>query len=1155
MQGRNLAAVPGREPLSASFQWLNWTQFQGALNDNIFKLLVTFFLIRNLGTDKAGMLSGLGGIIFALPFILFIPAAGSLADRYSKSQITVAAKIAEIGVMLAAVVVFWFGQPWLAFVVLFLMSAQSAFFSPVKYGIIPELVEPHQLSRANGYLVAMTYLSIIIGTVAGPWLTDIIVGPLTSDRRSDLFAAAALVCTGIAITGTWTSLRIQRTNAFGKPLQISPAFWNDVVRTYKAHRHDRYLMLAIMASAYFSLIGAFIQLNLIPFAIEHLGIPETAGGYLFIFAALGIGAGSLLAGRCSGRNIEFGIIPVGAIFIALGTGLLFVLDYHITTTRILVFLAGVGAGLFIIPVEAFIQYRAPRDQMGAIMALNGFLSWVGVLLAGVFMFGLSFIPAWKPSYAFGLLGLLTLAMTALCLVVLPDFFVRFIGMIIIRSVYAIRRVGLEHLPREGGGLLVANHVSYVDALVILASQQRRVRFLIERSIFEAHPLRRLFQLMAVIPVSSDDHPKRLVHALRRAREEMDKGFLVCIFAEGALTRTGQMRPFKGGLEHILRGSSYPVIPVYLGGLWGSRFSRYESLILSRKPRLRLRYPVTLAFGPPLPTSASTWEIQSAVHALSSVHFDIKKGPRRSIAAAFIASARRHARHPAIDDTTGRSLTFGKTLIGSLVMARLVRRMIPDDEKTVGVVLPPSVGAAIVNLGLVMAGKIPVNLNFTTAATTFDQSIRQAGIRHIITARKVMDKVTHLHWPDDVLLAENFAAMIRPADKMIAMLQALLCPARWLAPKLSRDGDDLLTVIFSSGTTGEPKGVMLTHHNILSNVEALMEVVRPDPAIHLCATLPVFHSFGFTAGLWFPLLAGFRASYHASPLDTEQVVSLIRERGCNIFFTTPTFLSSYARRASKEDFASLRLIVTGAEKLKRTIADFFEEKFGLRPLEGYGATELSPVVSLNLPAPPDTPDVTLPPQCTRKEGSIGQALPGVSVEIADIETGERLPPGREGMLVVRGPNVMAGYLERPDLTEKVLRNGWYTTGDIARVDDDGFIFITDRLLRFSKIAGEMVPHLAAEEVLAAGLKIVELTIAVTAVPDEKKGERLVLLYTEGAGDPKLLKRLLDESNLPNLWRPAESGFFKVEKIPITSTGKLDVRAVKQTACELAGLIRM
>lgn len=1140
------------EALNPSFRWLNWTQFQGALNDNIFKLLVTFFLIRNLGVDKASMLSGLGGIIFALPFILFIPAAGVLADRISKSRITVAAKIAEAGVMLVAVLVFWLGNPWMGFLVLFLMSTQSALFAPVKYGIIPELVKPHQLSRANGYLVSFTYLSIILGTVAGPWLTEAVIGPEVTDRRGDLFALAGLACVAVALGGILTSLRVERTPVTGVARKASWLFWENIVATLRAHRHDRFMMLAILASAYFSLISAFIQLNLIPFAIEHLGLSETAGGYLFLFAAFGIGAGSLLAGRCSGRNIEFGIIPAGALMIALSTMLMFILPYGVNTTRGLMFMAGVGAGLFIIPVEAFIQYRAPREQMGAIMAANGFLSWAGVLMAGVLVFALSFIPFWKPAHTFVLLGVVTLGMTVSCLKVLPDFFVRFVAMILTRSVYAIRRTGLEHLPREGGGLLVANHVAATDALLILSCQQRRIRFLMERSIYERHSLRAIFRLMGVIPVSERDNPKFLVAALRKAREEMDNGFLVCIFAEGTLTRTGQMRTFKAGFERILKGSDHPVIPVYLGGVWGSRFSRFRTFIQERRAPVRWRYPVEVIFGAPLPSTAKAWEVQSAVRTISSIAFDARRGPRRSVGAAYIRSARRHFRQPAIHDTTGRSLTHGKALIGALAIARLMRRLIPEGERHVGLVLPPSVGGALMNAGLVLAGKVPVNLNFTTSAATFDASLNQAEINTVITARKVVEKVTQLRWPEGLLFADDLKNQITGVDRMIALLQALLVPVRWLVPPMPEQGDDLLTIIFSSGTTGEPKGVMLTHHNILSNIEGLSEILRPDPSIHLCATLPIFHSFGFTAGIWFPLLGGFQASYHTSPLDTTQVIDLIRERRCNILFSTSTFLSSYARKAEPADLASLKYVVLGAEKMKRHVADYFEEKFGIRPLEGYGTTELSPVVSLNLPDTP--PEDGLPGQTSRREGSIGLPLPGIAVTVVDLDTGDILPPGCEGMLMVHGPNVMKGYLKQSDLTHGVMRHGWYTTGDIARIDEDGFIFITDRLLRFSKIAGEMVPHMAAEEAIASKLKIVELSIAVTAVPDDRKGERLVLLYTEAAGDAALLKRLLDESNLPNLWCPPENCFLKIEKIPVTSTGKLDVRQIKQIACELLGLIQ-
>ncbi len=1130
---------PSRDNLTASFHWLNGTQFFGALNDNIFKLLVTFFLIRNFGAEHADRLSGLGGIIFALPFILFMPAAGILSDRHSKSRITVMAKFAEIAVMLSAVLAFWLTPPWMGFVILFLMSTQSAFFGPTKYGIIPELVKPDQLSKANGYLVALTYLSIILGTAAAPWITTRVIGTELTDNQGSSFAIAGFFCVAIAIAGTVTSLRIKPLPAVGSARKISLRFWHDIVITYRANRHDRFLVLAILASAYFSLLGAFIQMNLIPFAMEHLGISETDGGYLFLFAAFGIGGGSLVAGRLSGKNIEFGMIPAGALIIAVSTSLLYFLPYTVDTTRILIFAAGFGAGLYVIPVEAFIQYRAPREQMGAIMAANGFFSWVGILLAGFLVFGLSLIPWWQPAYTFGLLGLLTLAMTVTCLVELPDFFVRFVAMLMIRSVYKINRVGLENLPREGGGLLVANHVSRSDALIVLASQQRRIRFLMERSIYESHPAKFLFRLMRVIPISVDDGPKELLRSFHLARQAMDDGYLVCIFAEGALTRNGQMQAFKPGLERMLKGTNHPVFPVHLGGIWGSRFSHYRSIIRGRKAPVRWRYPVTLAVGRAMPTHSTAWQLRQAVQDLGTVHYEQKKGPDRSIGRHFVRSARRYFRRRAMGDTTGKELTYGKLLISSLVVARLLRRELAG-EKHIGIIIPPSVGGSVFNIALVLSGKVPVNLNFTASAAALQSSIRQAGITTVITARKVKEKLPDVPWPEHTLFVEDLAARITGIDKVVSMAKALLLPVRWIVPSHDLQGDEVLTIMFSSGTTGEPKGVVLSHHNILSNVESLCEVFRPDHELHLYATLPIFHSFGFTAGIFFPLLAGLQVSYHTSPLDTAKVVQDIHRRACNVLFTTPSFLGSYMRKAERHELQSLKYVLVGAEKLNRQLAEAFHEKFGIQPLEGYGTTEMAPVVALNLPNIPDSN------QLGHKPGSIGRPLPGIATRVVHPETGDELGPDTAGMLLVKGPNRMLGYLNRDDLTRNALKDGWYVTGDVARIDEDGFIFITDRLFRFSKIAGEMVPHIAIEEAISSALQLIETSVAVTSIPDERKGERLALLYMESHVDRIRIKQALDQSSLPNLWKPSESMFIKVEKLPMTSTGKIDVSRLRSIA---------
>ncbi|MBU4459658.1 MAG: AMP-binding protein, partial [Verrucomicrobia bacterium] len=352
------------------------------------------------------------------------------------------------------------------------------------------------------------------------------------------------------------------------------------------------------------------------------------------------------------------------------------------------------------------------------------------------------------------------------------------------------------------------------------------------------------------------------------------------------------------------------------------------------------------------------------------------------------------------------------------------------------------------------------------------------------------------------------------------------------------------IIFSSGTTGEPKGVMLTHHNIRSNVEAISLVFRPRAGDAIAASLPLFHSFGYTCGLWFPLLAGMRADFHPNPLDTARIAQMIREEGCTALFTTPTFLLGYLRRAQPDDLRTLRHVITGAEKLKPRVADAFAERFGIRPREGYGTTELSPVAILSLPDEGEGPYA----QSGWKAGSVGMAVPGVAVRIVDPDTGERLPTGTPGMLIVRGPNVMRGYLNRPDRTAEVVHDGWYWTGDIAAVDAEGFVTITDRLARFSKIGGEMVPHMAIEDEYLRGLGRAEMLLAVTSITDERKGERLVVLYTEAAGDPVALHALIEAAGIPNLWKPARDAYHRIDAIPMTATGKLDVKGLRRLAAE-------
>ncbi len=1117
-----------------SFAWMNATQFCGALNDNIFKLLSFFFVIRLLGQQHAGSLVSLGGAIFVVPFLLFTPAAGVLADRVSKRTIIVWAKVLEIVVMLLGVVAF--STQWApgAFIVLFLMSTQSALFGPSKYGIIPELVRRDQISAANGVLTLMTYLAIILGTAVGPWLGDVLGGR---------YSLTAWVCVGVAIVGTAASFGIERTPAGGSHARASFSIVGDVWRTLRGIRGDRQLLMAVVASAYFTLIGSFLQLNLIPYGIAALGLSETQSGYLFFFAAIGIGVGSWLAGRLSGRNVEFGIVPIGALILAGATLGLGLAGIGLNAVRGLILFAGIGAGLFLIPLDAFIQFRSPRDRLGSILAASSFLSWTGVLIGSILVFLFSGPLKMTPGQGFMAIGGLTVVLGVVAVIVLPDFLVRFCVMLLTRVCYRLRAHGVENLPVEGGALLVANHVSFMDALQILAVQQRRIRFLMHRSIYEKHPLRPLFRLMGTIPIAAEDSPKRIVESLRAARQALDDGYMVCIFAEGALTRTGMTQGFKPGFERIVKGSSHPIIPIYIGGTWGSIFSHYFGRSQLRLPT-RFPYPVDVMIGKPLSSATRASEVRQAVMELSSAYFETRKSLHRSLGAIFVKMARRKWRKAAIDDTSGRSLTWGQALIGALALARVLKRRTRGQTR-VGVLLPPSVGGTLVNVALALLRKTTVNLNFTASDEAFRSAIEQSGLCTIVSARAFIEKFPQFASLPGLVLLEDARGEIGVFAKLRAALLARSFPIRCLTPLRGASADDVATIIFSSGTTGAPKGVMLTHHNIASNVEACSLVFRPTERDRLCATLPLFHSFGFTVGIWFPALTGISASYHTSPLDAGRVATMVRERKCTAMFVTPTFLLAYLRKAERADFESLRLVVAGAEKLKSRLADAFEERFGLRPLEGYGTTELSPVAALSLP----DVDVDGVYQAGRKEGSVGQPVPGVVARIVDPETGAPLPPGASGLLLIKGPNVMKGYLDRDDLTREALSDGWYRTGDMAQIDEDGFITITDRLARFSKIAGEMVPHLAIEEAYLKKLGTSEAVLVVTSVASERKGERLVVLCTAAAGDPSLLHDIMQQSGLPNLWRPARDAYFHIDSLPLTGSGKLDVKEVRMLAARL------
>jgi len=1175
------AAIDGADPQgglwSVSFVALVVTQFLVAMNDNVFRWLLIPIgksvvdqreivlpgFTRPIGPD---FVLAAGAACFLLPFVLLAAPAGYLTDRFSKRRVMIGCKVAEIVIMILGVLVIESGNLYVMLFVLFLMGAQSAMFSPSKYGSIPEIVREDRISAANGVIGATTMFAIILGSVLGNVLFALTATPDhgTFAERSLLpgqynlwISATALI--GIAVLGWIASLFIGKLQPANPQRKIP---WNPAAQTVR-DLHDlisnRPLLLAGLASAYFWALGALAQVNIDKFAQFELLVDQQWVGPLLGLLTLGIGIGSVLAGVMSRGRIELGLVPLGALgmavfsmllfFVPTGTGSPWSTSYYLACAGLTAL--GVAAGLYDIPLLAFLQHRSPRESRGRILAAYNFLAFSAMFLASG-LFGL--MAGWLGLSARQIWLIAGIVTVPICLVVFWMVIDRVVFVVVgtlFRVFYRVRIGGLENVPKEGGALLIPNHISWIDGLLLIYFCPRPVRMVThEDYILPGRLGRRLARDFGVIPIMPGR--RSVVRSIRAAREALRQGDLVCIFAEGGLSRTGQINPFNPGFLSILKGTGAAVIPVHLGGLWGSIFSFERGKYFWKWPR-RLPYPVSVRFGRPIHEAADPQQVRRAVQDLELEAMDESKQQSRELIPPrrFLRMCRRNMRRPKAADSTGAELTGAGLLTRTLVLRRILRRdVLAADEKHVGVLLPPSVAGVVANAALSVDGRVAVNLNYTVSSDVMNACIARAEIRHVLTSRSVIEKLK-LDVDAALVCLEDFRDKATLPDKLVAAAQTWLVPVRWLERRLGLtrlDPDDLLTVIFTSGSTGQPKGVMLTQHNVGANVQAFDQVVRIKRDDVMVGILPFFHSFGYTVTLWSVLTLDAQGIYHFSPLEARQVGKLCRKRGGTILIATPTFLRSYVRRCAPEDFASLEVAVTGAEKLPPDVADAFEKRFGVRPLEGYGTTELSPVVSLNVPPSRLAGRFQLGP----KEGTVGQPVPGVSAKVVDLDTGEDLGVDRPGMLLIRGHNVMKGYLGQPELTAEVIRDGWYTTGDVAQIDAEGYIRITGRQSRFSKIGGEMVPHLRIEEVLGEILALGEdeLRVMVTAIPDVRKGERLIILHTGLEKPPEEICRELAGAGLPPLWIPSPDGFFQVSEIPVLGTGKLDLKRARDLAQQKA-----
>jgi acyl-[acyl-carrier-protein]-phospholipid O-acyltransferase / long-chain-fatty-acid--[acyl-carrier-protein] ligase len=1111
------------------------TQFQGAFNDNALKFLVLYLIIgTNLSPDEEETKVLLVGALFALPFILFSMTGGFLADRFSKRAVTIATKIFEIGVMLFAIAGFALHSMTMSLVALFLASTQGALFGPSKYGLLPEILPESRLSWGNGVIELGTFLAAIAGTLAGAHLSELFSG------RQEYSGIFFLAC---SVIGLLTSLGISRTPAADPTKKFSFNPLGELWTQGQRIAQDRVLWLAVAGNTFFFFLGALLQFDIVFYGRDVLHVAATHGSYMQAAIAIGIGLGSLAAGYLSGGKIEYGLIPLGAIGMTVFGFLLAIPGLAFTTVLPFLTVLGFFGGFFIVPISALLQHRPEVQHRGSVLAASNLLSFVGILGASVVYFLAKHFLHLGSAAIFLWASFLTLGALIYVLWLLPDSLLRLLLWIAAHTLYRLDLKGQENIPARGGALLTPNHSSWVDAILLIAATDRPIRFLMFKGVYE-HPLMKPFaKILGIIPIASDQSPRELIHSLRAASEALRNGEVVCIFPEGEITRIGQMLPFRHGFERIIKGIDVPIIPVNIDGIWGSIFSFSGGRFLWKWPRT-IPYSVRITFGTAMPSTSTAPEVRAAVQQLSVDAFQRRRRYMKPLTRSFIRADRRWRRRFAMADGKTPKLTFGNSLAKTIFLARRLRPRWRD-QKMVGILLPPSIPGSLVNWAALLLGKVPVNLNYTASNESLASCAKQCDLKTVVTSRQFLEKVP-LQVPGEIIYAEDLAENPGVGEKLVAWLSAMLLPARLLERLLGVSStpslDDTATIIFSSGSTGDPKGVVLSHFNLASNVEQLEQVFHLHKGDRILGILPFFHSFGFLGTLCLPPLVGIGVVFHVSPLDAQAICALVAKYEVTMLLSTPTFLNTYTRRCPAETFGSLRIVMAGAEKLPDRTAQSFEDHFGIRPLEGYGCTECSPVVAVN------TYDFRAAyfRQVGAKHGTIGRPLPGIGVRIIDPDSGESLPVDKPGLLLVRGPNIMAGYLNRPEKTAEVLKDGWYNTGDIASVDEDGFLRITDRLSRFSKIGGEMVPHIKVEEKLHELAEADGQVLAVTAIPDEKKGERLVVIHTLKEDQLKEVQEKLAKSDLPALWKPRPDQFLYAEKLPYLGTGKLDLRKLREIA---------
>ncbi|BFM06199.1 acyl-[ACP]--phospholipid O-acyltransferase [Halioxenophilus aromaticivorans] len=1100
----------------------------------------------------------INGLIL-LPFILLFTPAGFLSDRFAKHKVI---RWGAASVVVATVLItlaYYQGWFWLAFALTLMLSIQSAIYSPAKLGLIREMVHDDQLAGANGVVQATSIAAILAGTLVFSGLFEMFYEPRANTASSTLQMVYPLgfALVGLSALELLLSFRLptvskdDTSKVFDRRAYVRGQYLANNLSAIRSHKP---IWLSIVGLSVFM---ALSQVMLAAFPAHAKVVLQDSNALLIqgLLATTGIGIvlGSLLAGRLSKAHLELGWIPLSAAGITAGLAVLPLLANPWAIGVLFCFI-GLCGGLFIVPLNALIQYTAKEDQLGTVLAGN---NWVQNLFMLSFL-GLTVAFAWFGFRSTQLFYFLTaVAAVGFCYTVvqLPHSLARLVAGAILKHRYQVSVSGFDHLPRRGGVLLLGNHISWIDWALVQVACPRAVRFVMIRDIYQVWYLKPILKFFGAIPIS----PGNSKASLAQVAELLRQGEVVCIFPEGTISRNGQLAQFKRGFERAcetLAEQDAVIVPFYLRGLWGSKLSRSRSEKLRANTSTEAKRNIIVAFGQPLAIHTTAEQLKQKVFELSIDAWENYTTTLDPVPLAWLKQAKSRPLAKSVYESNGGAYSNVKMVAASTLLAGKVRQF--TQQSNVGVLLPTSAPGIIANLAVMLSGKCAVNLNYTTGNTVIESALNNAAIDCILTSKLFLQKLkakgidvqpnlmsANLVYLEDVMKAPSKARWLWQFTCALAL------PAKALVRVFGRPMgiDQPAQILFSSGSEGTPKGIVLSHRNLMGNIKQISDVLNTQGQDKMVACLPLFHSFGLTVNSLLPMVEGIAAICHPDPTDVFATAKAIAKYQGTILCGTASFLRLYTRNKKVEPLMldSLRVVVAGAEKLTPEVRQGFELKFKKVIYEGYGATETTPVASVNIPDGIDPRSWRV--QEGNKIGSVGLPLPGTCFRIVDPETRQPLPAGEAGMILIAGGQVMQGYLNNPEKTNQVIieQDGrcWYVTGDKGVLDGDGFLTIIDRYSRFAKIGGEMVSLARVEEAVKTVMPGNEPECVAVNIADDKKGEKIIALVA-GVAEVDSFKQQLIDVGVNPLVIPAR--FYCVESIPKLGSGKLNLAAAKLMARE-------